>query len=298
MPEMIHTADGHLYVLPRGGKYFPAVLTLLQPADPCRLDACAAEWPDDNLAAVTEIKQQFSAHPADRHWLACETAFFASLPEYAAEYALPAQTRAAGISRFGADGLTHAWVAGKFPAARRLISVCLGENISLAAILDRKAVETSCGYSRLEGLPGMTTCGDVDPSVVLSMAEAGISPAEVEKILQEQSGWLALLPGKISFEQFLSTPNADYEPAQAMLCHGVIKCLGALLAVLGGADRIVFASQSPSTCEKLFQRVRSHFAFAGLEFNLVSIDRTSLLKELLRSTKLDQSHSLSCKKNH
>jgi acetate kinase len=174
MPESVSFAPNKLLtVLPRGGDIFILPVQRITKMDLPALESCANRWPQENQTVIDAIKDFFTREPAVEQYLACETAFFHTLPEAASEYALPRSQRAAGLRRFGVDGLFHEWVAKHFANDRNIVSVHLTGNTTLSAIRAGKAVDTSGGYSLLEGLPGMTTCGEIDPSLVLFLNEQG-----------------------------------------------------------------------------------------------------------------------------
>lgn len=283
MPEFLQLSENEtLFVLPRGGLIFTQPVKRLESADLPMLDACAARWPQENREPVTLIQEQVKEHPESVNWLACETSFFTDLPEPAAEYALPVKQRELGLRRFGADGLFHAWAARQFPDAKRLVSIHLGGGTTLAALHEGKAVDTSAGYSLLEGLPGLTTCGDLDPSLILLLNEQGLLPDEIEKLLYTQSGWQALCSIPLTFSKLLNSNEKGVELARSMYFHSLVKNIGAMLASLGGADLIFLGAESPEECEPLVEKLSSHFAASELKFELAHAKREIILREILK----------------
>jgi len=271
-----------LYVLPRGGTQFPRPINRLNSDSLESLAACALRWPEENAEAVAEISQSMQDNPQLTHWLANETAYFLDLPEANKSYALPAEERAQGYARFGADGLFHAWAARTHLQAKRLISLHLCADTTFAAIRAGKAVDSSSGYSRLEGLPGLTSCGDLDPSIVEMLSEGGTAQTEIADILYHQSGWNALAEN-ISFSDLCSGHDTAYALPQAMYLHGLIKGIGSMLAVLGGADLIFCGCAVPAECENLFEKLRAHFSFTGIKFQLREARRELILADAFKS---------------
>lgn len=279
MPETLRFADHKLLtVLPRGGDLFARPVQPLTPKDMEKLLVCAARWPAENRDAVEAIRQVFAAEPACKQFLACETAFFTSLPAATAQYALPQGY--AGLRRFGADGLFHAWIAGEYSQFEKVLSIHLSGNTTLAAIRAGQAVDTSAGYSLLEGLPGLTTCGDIDPSLLLFLNEHGLSVQQIRDLLYTQSGWQSFTPRPLTFTQFLNADEKELELPRSMYFHALIKQIGAMLSVLGGAGRIVFGAETAEKCEPFVAQVRCHFNEKALKFELIEVSRAEVLREL------------------
>lgn len=173
-----------------------------------------------------------------------DTAFFADLPEAAATYALPRELqRRYGLRRYGFHGLAHQamWraLAALAPARTgRVITFQLGSGASAAAIRDGRAVETSMGFTPLEGLVMATRAGDVDPGLLLYLLRQGLSPDELDELLSRRSG-LYGLGGSGDMRALLASEAPEARAAVAVYLHRARKYLGAYLAVLGGADAVV-----------------------------------------------------------
>lgn len=178
-----------------------------------------------------------------------DTAFYAALPEVAATYALPRALCARhGIRRYGFHGLAHdamwrRWCALRPPARRGgcAITVQLGAGCSITAIRDGRAIDTSMGFSPLEGLVMATRAGDVDPGALTFLARAeGLSPDRLERMLNEEAGLLGLSGVSGDMRALLAADDADARLAVDVYCYRVRKYIGAYLAVLGGAEAILF----------------------------------------------------------
>lgn len=179
-----------------------------------------------------------------------DTGFFTNLPEVASTYAIPADLAARhGIRRFGFHGLAHralwrrwAQLRPDLPRGGRLISLQLGSGCSAAAIREGAPLDTSMGFSPIEGLVMATRSGDIDPGVVLHLQrEEGLDPAGIEEVLDRESG-LRGLSGSTGDMRALLDRSAGPAALLAVnvFCHRVRKYVGAYLAVLGDADGIVF----------------------------------------------------------
>lgn len=272
------SAEKLLFVLPRGGTEFEQPITAVDENSLEKLSHCAERWPEENGETVQVLLNSLQQQPFLNHFVASETAYFKTLPASLRNYALPKAERELGYWRYGADGLHHAWVAQHHSSMHRLISVHLCENTTLAAIQEGSALDCSSGYSRLEGLPGLTTCGDIDPSLVGLYNEKGLAPEEIRRQLYTQSGWQALAPG-MNFAKLCNVVEDDCRLPQSMYLHGLIKAIGAMLSSLGGADLVYFGCTNPAQCEELFMKLRAHFAFSKTRFQLAAVDRKKVLTD-------------------
>ncbi|WP_405220494.1 acetate/propionate family kinase [Lentisalinibacter sediminis] len=181
-----------------------------------------------------------------------DTAFHQSMPARAWHYALPQGIAAArGIRRYGFHGTSHQFLArsaagilGKPLGETRLITLHLGNGASATAVRGGLSVDTSMGMTPLEGLVMGSRCGDIDPSVVTYLQrEAGMSAVEIDELLNAESG-LRGLAGVNDMREIHRLRAAGHEGAKLafeVFCYRVRKYIGAYLAVLGGADAIVFS---------------------------------------------------------
>ena len=204
-----------------------------------------------------------------------DTAFHASLPERAAHYAIPFElARRHGIRRFGFHGLSYAWAAARSAALLdrppddvRLVVLHLGNGASAAAIRNGVSVDTSMGLTPLEGLVMGTRSGDLDPALVGYLVRMeGVAVAEVEAWLNERSGLMGL-SGRSGDVRDLFDREGDDARARLALdvfCHRARKYLGAYLAVLGGAEAVVFTGGIGEHQPEIRQRIAGGFEWCGL----------------------------------
>jgi acetate kinase len=181
--------------------------------------------------------------------VACfDTAFHSTIPPAAATYAVPAEWRQRyGVRRFGFHGLSHAYAAARAgelaTGGSRVVTCHLGAGASLCAVLDGRSVDTTMGFTPLEGLVMATRSGDVDPGLVLWLEEhERLSPHEVATALEERSGLFALA-GTADMREVLS--RVDEGDAAATLAlevyvHRLVRGVAAMAAALGGLDVLVF----------------------------------------------------------
>ena len=201
-----------------------------------------------SLAALDAVTALLPALPA----VACfDTAFHSTLPAAAATYALPAQWRERwGLRRYGFHGLSHAWVARRAPELLdrpgqelRIVSCHLGAGASLCAIRDGSSVDTTMGFTPLEGLVMATRSGSVDPGMLLWLLEReGLSAGELAEALEHGSGLLGLC-GTADMRELLIRADAGDRRAQLALevyLHHLRAGIAAMAAALGGLDALAF----------------------------------------------------------
>jgi acetate kinase len=241
-------AVGHRIV--HGGKRFPG---------PARIDAgveaalhelvdLAPLHQPKALAVLAAVKEELPALPA----VACfDTAFHQTMPESAVTYAIPAAWRERwGLRRYGFHGLSHAWVARRVPellgvagGELRIVSAHLGAGASLCAIRDGRSVDTTMGFTPLEGLVMATRSGDVDPGLLLWLLERGdLSQRDLAAGLENESG-LKGLAGTADMRMVLDGARAGDAAAQLALdvyMHRLRAGVASMTAALGGIDVLAF----------------------------------------------------------
>jgi len=209
-----------------------------------------------------------------------DTAFHRTMPEVARRYAIPADLADRHhIRRYGFHGIAHASLAngyagctGKSLMQVRIITVQLGNGCSVSAIDKGKSVETSMGFTPLEGLVMGTRSGDIDPSVVSYLSEREkVEPAEVERWLNQRSGLLGLSGRSNDMRELLRAAEQEgdqcAEFAIDLFCYRVRKYLGAYLAVLGGADAIVFGGGIGENAPEVRKRICRNMEWAGMSLH-------------------------------
>lgn len=205
-----------------------------------------------------------------------DTAFYAGLPEVARSYALPrALADRHEIRRYGFHGLAHQamwrrWQALHPERARggSIITLQLGAGCSVTAIADGAPQDTSMGFSPLEGLVMATRCGDVDPGLIgfLQRAE-GWSPEELDRVLSTESGLLGLSGSSGDMRVLLSAEDDHARLAVDLYAYRARKYIGAYLAVLGGADAIVFGGGVGEHAPAVRAAVLKNMEWAGVRLD-------------------------------
>jgi len=231
--------------------------------------------PLHNPAALAGIRAARALLPEACHVAVFDTAFHATMPRRAQQYALPEQlTTKHGIRRYGFHGTSHAWVAEQ--AAQylredlrdlRLITCHLGNGASVAAVEYGRSVETSMGMTPLEGLAMGTRSGDLDPGVLLTLLrDGGYTVQELDRILNQESGLQGLSGAGNDMRDIESRAAEGDERARMALqvfCHRVRKYIGAYAAVMGGVDAIVFTAGIGENSALVRHRALQRMEFLG-----------------------------------
>ncbi|NOX27310.1 MAG: acetate/propionate family kinase [Gammaproteobacteria bacterium] len=221
-----------------------------------------------------------------------DTAFYRSLPEVAATYALPRELcRRHAIRRYGFHGIAHCAMWDRWRQIRpeikdggRVISVQLGSGCSITAIDRGVPVDTSMGFSPLEGLVMATRCGDLDPAVMTYLQrQAGLSAEELEQVLNKQSGLLGVSGDSGDMRVLLDSDSAEAQLAVNLYCYRVRKYIGAYLAVLGGVDAILFGGGVGENSPQVRAKVLQAMEWLGLDVDTDG-NQHSLGREAVIST--------------
>jgi len=225
--------------------------------------------PEQNDMSIKVLKQMIKKFPDKKHYLFSDTAFFNALPLKASTYAIPHKLREKGLKRYSGYGLCHeyAWktaVSLSNKKTKKMISVYLGDNTNVAAIDNGSPVETSMGFSSIEGIPSMAGCGDIDPMIVFELHGRGFSFREINRMISLKSGLSAILGKNISFLELMKT-KTDESKAKEILCYSIVKYIGAFVSVMGGVDTIVFISEDMNVSMRFILDICSGLNFLGLK---------------------------------
>ena len=219
-----------------------------------------------SLAAIDAVR---GALPQIRAAACFDTAFHATLPPSAATYALPREWRArCGIRRYGFHGLSHASAARAAGGASRVVTCHLGAGASLCAVLDGRSVDTTMGFTPLEGLVMATRSGSVDPGLLLWLQQQeGVSSDEMAQALEHESGLLGLA-GTADMRELLARDDDDARLAIDVYVHRLRAGIGAMAAALGGLDALVFTGgvgENSARIRELACEGLSHLGVGGAE---------------------------------
>ena len=215
-----------------------------------------------------------------------DTAFHASIPDAAATYALPLEWRSRwNLRRFGFHGLSHAYastraaeLSGRAVEAMRIVTCHLGAGASLAAVAGGRSVDTTMGFTPLEGLVMATRSGSVDPGLMLWLTgHAGVPSAELEDVLEHRSGLLGLA-GNAGMEAVLAAEQAGDARAElgvAVYLHRLRAGIAAMASAMGGLDALVFTGGVGENAASIRARAADGLGFLGVT---VAPDRNAAAK--------------------
>jgi len=224
-----------------------------------------------NLAA---IEAAFDRLP-DVPQVACfDTSFHRGQPAVAELIPLPRDLRQAGLQRYGFHGLSYEYIASVLPevapkiANGRVIVAHLGSGASLCALKDGKSVDSTLGFTALDGLCMGTRPGALDPGVVLHLFQSlKLSAKEVETLLYKKSGLLAISEISNDMRDLLGRAEPEARLAIDYFVYRVAKEIGALTAVLGGIDALVFTAGIGENSPEIRRRICDASRWLGLELD-------------------------------
>jgi len=224
--------------------------------------------PEESRRILERTVRLVEALPAARHLLLCDTAFFTALPEEAALYAVPHRFSRQGVRRYGGDGLLHEWVwrrtAVLMPGTRRLVSVGLGNRSNLAAIRDGKPMDTTVGFTPVEGLPSDTSSGDVDPTLIFQLSSRGHPMEEILEMLSRRSGFGGYCGRPTGLADLATGRGGTVEEARRIFLHALVKYVGAAISTLDGLDALAFASDCGAGAVELALEACGSLGFLGI----------------------------------
>ena len=206
--------------------------------------------PLHNPPNLAGIRAAAEAMPNARHVGVFDTAFLATLPEKAYRYAVPEQWYTEHrVRRYGFHGTSHKYVTlcaaellGKTPDAVNLITVHMGNGVSMTAVSSGKAVDHSMGMTPLQGLMMGTRSGDIDPAIVFYMMSRGMTAGEVDEALNKHSGLFGVSQGRNDMRDLLSAVDEGNAPAALavdMFIYRIVKYIGAYYTILPALDAVV-----------------------------------------------------------
>ena len=244
-----------------------------------QLEKCSVFAPLHNPANILGIKAVSNVLPTVPQVGVFDTAFHQTMPAYAYMYALPYEYyEKYGVRRYGFHGTSHKYVSAKGAAfagldlnESKIITCHLGNGSSITAVANGKSVDTSMGFTPLEGLIMGTRCGNVDPDVVTYLQEKdGLSASEMSKILNKKSGFIGLSGVSSDARDLNEAANAGNERAKLTLkklTYDITKFIGAYSAAMNGVDLIVFTGGIGENNSRLRRRICENLTYLGLQFD-------------------------------
>ena len=244
-----------------------------------QLEKCSVFAPLHNPANILGIKAVSAALPTVPQVDVFDTAFHHTMPAYDYMYALPYEYYDKyRIRRYGFHGTSHKFVSAKGAkfagldlGYSKIITCHLGNGSSIAAVLNGKSIDTSMGFTPLEGLIMGTRCGNVDPDVVTYIQEKeGLSASEMSRVLNKKSGFLGLSGVSSDARDLNEAANAGDAKAKLTLkklTYDITKFIGAYAAAMNGVDLIVFTGGIGENNSRLRRRVCENLTYLGVKFD-------------------------------
>ena len=244
-----------------------------------QLEKCSVFAPLHNPANILGIRAVSAVLPSVPQVGVFDTAFHQTMPSYAYMYALPYEYyEKYGIRRYGFHGTSHKYVSAKgakFAGVdleySKIITCHLGNGSSITAVHNGKSVDTTMGFTPLEGVTMGTRCGNIDPEVVIYLQEKeGLTPAEMSKVLNKKSGLLGLSCVSSDGRDISAAANEGNEKAKLALkklTYDITKFIGAYAAAMNGVDLIVFTGGIGENNVRLRRRVCENLTYLGVKFD-------------------------------
>jgi acetate kinase len=221
-----------------------------------------------NLAAIRVFQQHYPTTP---HIACFDTAFHTTQSELARRFALPPSFAKEGIERYGFHGLSYEYIAQVLPqylkthADGKVIVAHLGNGASLCAMEHRQSVATSMGFTTLDGLMMGSRCGTMDAGVVLYLLdEKGMDSQGVARLLYDQSGLKGVSGISHDMRVLLASPEAAAAEAVDLFVYQLVKHIGAMIAVLGGVEAIIFTAGIGEHCAPIRARACDSLRWLGI----------------------------------
>lgn len=256
------------------------------------LEALAALAPlhqPHNLAAIRAIAADAPSLPQ----VACfDTAFHRGHPVVADLYALPYRLYEDGVRRYGFHGLSYEYIAGVLPdvapeiAGGRVVVGHLGNGVSLCALHRGRSIDSTMGFTALDGLPMGTRTGAIDPGVLLYLLqEKGLTPDQLAGLLYHDSGLLGISGLSNDMRELLASPAPRAQLAVDYFVYRVVREVGALAAALGGLDALVFTAGIGENSAEIRARVCGALGWLGVEID-PEANRNSALRMSAASSRV------------
>ncbi|MET4081944.1 acetate kinase [Pedobacter sp. UYP30] len=243
-----------------------------------RLKSVSAYDPE-HLPSEIKLIEVFRKHYPDLDQVVCfDTAFHNDMPDVAKLVPIPLKYRDKGVKRYGFHGLSYAYLLQEFEriegtekAKEKIIIAHLGSGASLAAIKDRKSVDTSMGFTPASGLTMSTRSGDIDPGVAWYLQKfEKLTPSQFNHMVNHESGLFAISETTADMQQLLKLEQKDKRAAEAVdfFCYQCVKWIGAFTAALGGLDTLIFSGGIGEHAPKIRERICAKLRFLGIDLDV------------------------------
>ncbi|KAA0580731.1 acetate/propionate family kinase [Azospirillum sp. Sh1] len=223
-----------------------------------------------NLAAIRALAE---AHPELPQVACFDTAFHRNQPWQAQTFAIPRELTEEGVRRYGFHGLSYEYISRRLPEIApelgdsRVVVAHLGSGASMCAIHGGRSVDSTMGFTALDGLPMGTRCGTIDPGVLIYLMRKGMDAGAIEKLLYNKSGLLGVSGISNDMRALLDSSDPHAQEAVELFCFRIAKETGALAASMGGVDAVVFTAGIGERSAPVRARVGDKLAWMGVEID-------------------------------
>ncbi len=258
------------YLLYHGGETVRESVSAIGRATLKTLERCIPYFPQFNELTFNAIQYGTARYFGVPQFLFCDTSYFLDLPPEASTYAVPTELRESGIRRYGGYGLFHEYALecvkhSSATPSNRIISVCLGNHTNVAAIKDGKPLETSVGFTLVEGIVSSTGCGDLDPTIVFQLMHGGMTLREINRSLTQEAGFTGLAGRPCTFRDVAGdTDEPSLRGVREKLLYDVKRYVGAGIETLGGIDVLVLQCEDVEGAAGLIREICTSLEFIGL----------------------------------
>ncbi len=275
-------AVGHRIV--HGGAYFSESVRVTDEVID-KLELCRDLAPLHTGAHLMGIRGCIAAMPDTPQVLVFDTAFHQTMPDYAYTYPIPYEmAKEYQIRRYGAHGTSHRFVAGEMckilgrTEGTKIVTCHLGNGSSISAVKDGKVIDTSMGFTPLDGLEMGTRCGGIDPAIVpFIMAKKGFTPDEMSNFMNKECGLLGvsgLSPDCRDLGEAVKAGNERAALAVNILTYQIKKFIGSYAAAMNGLDAVVFTAGIGENRDEIRAAACRDLDWLGIRLDAVVNERT------------------------
>jgi acetate kinase len=241
------------------------------------LDALIPFAPDHLPHEIDAIRACARFYPGVRQVACFDTAFHRTMPAAAQRYALPEEVQRHGVLRYGFHGLSYEYIltelrniAGAQAGDGRVIIAHLGNGASMGAFKNGRSMDTTMGFTPAGGLVMSTRSGDLDPGVIVYLLkDKGMDAVSLNRMVNKEAGLLGVSGSSADMKELLDREAADPRAAAAveLFCYQAKKFLGALAAVLGGLDTLVFTGGIGEHAAAVRERICDNMEFLDIRID-------------------------------
>ncbi|MHB1692511.1 MAG: acetate/propionate family kinase [bacterium] len=229
--------------------------------------------PLHNPSNLLGLKTAIKLIPGAAEVCIFDTSFHSTIPDYASIYPLPIEYyKKYGIKKYGFHGISYAFISNILKLSgynfKKMVLCHLGNGASIAAVKNGKSIDTSMGYTPLEGLMMGTRTGDIDPSLSFILKnKLKLSEDELYSIYNKKSGLLGISQKTYDVKELLNNLDYNSKLAIKMFCYRIIKYIGAYSAALNGIDALIFSGGIGENSSFIRQEVCNNLSYLGIKLN-------------------------------